>query len=81
MVAISTSWVRMRFQSQRGEMLLSKRFTEFQSSLNLVPGITHPLGLLELFFFFFNFYFYSYFIYLFIYFWLCWVFGSCEGFL
>ena len=26
--------------------------------------------------------FYSYFIYLFIiYFWLCWVFGSCEGFL
>ena len=22
---------------------------------------------------------YSYFIYLFIYFWLCWVFGSCEG--
>ena len=25
--------------------------------------------------------FYSYFIYLFIYFWLCWVFGSCEGLL
>ena len=31
----------------------------------------------------FFFYFYSYFIYLFfiIYFWLCWVFGSCEGLL
>ena len=27
------------------------------------------------------FFFYFYFIYLFIYFWLCWVFGSCEGFL
>ena len=27
------------------------------------------------------FFLYSYFIYLFIYFWLCWVFGSCEGFL
>ena len=36
------------------------------------------LQLLGLFFFFFN---YSYFIYLFIHFWLCWVFGSCEGFL
>ena len=33
------------------------------------------------FFFFFFLIFYSYFIYLFIYFWLCWVFGSCEGFL
>ena len=33
------------------------------------------------FFFFFKATFYSYFIYLFIYFWLCWVFGSCEGFL
>ena len=32
------------------------------------------------FFFFFFFKFYL-FIYLFIYFWLCWVFGSCEGFL
>ena len=32
-------------------------------------------------FFFFFFKFYSYFIYLFIYFWLCWVFGPCEGFL
>ena len=31
-----------------------------------------------LFFVFFKFYL---FIYLFIYFWLCWVFGSCEGFL
>ena len=35
-------------------------------------------------FFFFNFYLFIYvfmylFIYLFIYFWLCWVFGSCEG--
>ena len=30
----------------------------------------------------FFFFFYSYFIYLLIiYFWLCWVFGSCEGFL
>ena len=27
------------------------------------------------------FFLYSYFIYLFIYFWLCWVFGSREGFL
>ena len=36
-----------------------------------------------LFFFFFNWIFFLiiYFIYLFIYFWLCWVFGSCEGFL
>ena len=33
------------------------------------------------FFFLKIFFFYSYFIYLFIYFWLCWVFGSCEGFL
>ena len=33
------------------------------------------------FFCFFFYFFYSYFIYLFIYFWLCWVFGSCEGFL
>ena len=37
------------------------------------------------FFFFLIFFFYSYFIYLFIYFfnyfWLCWVLGSCEGFL
>ena len=32
------------------------------------------------FFFFLNSCFYL-FIYLFIYFWLCWVFGSCEGFL
>ena len=30
-------------------------------------------------YFFYFFIFYSYFIYLFIYFWLCWVFGSCEG--
>ena len=29
----------------------------------------------------FFFFFLIYFIYLFIYFWLCWVFGSCEGFL
>ena len=29
----------------------------------------------------FNFFFYSYFIYLFLHLWLCWVFGSCEGFL
>ena len=33
----------------------------------------------ERIFFFFNFIYL--FIYLFIYFWLCWVFGSCEGFL
>ena len=34
------------------------------------------------FFFFFNFFFIAtLFIYLFIYFWLCWVFGSCGGFL
>ena len=32
------------------------------------------------FFFFFNF-IATLFIYLFIYLWLCWVFGSCEGFL
>ena len=34
--------------------------------------------------FFFKGFFFSFiylFIYLFIYFWLCWVFGSCEGFL
>ena len=40
----------------------------------------HTLNLtlvISVFFFFFN----SYFIYLFLYFWLCWVFGSCEGFL
>ena len=37
---------------------------------------------LNLFFIYlFIYLFYSYFIYLFIYFWLCWVFGSCEGFL
>ena len=36
---------------------------------------------IEIFFFLDFFFFYSYFIYLFIYFWLCWVFGSCEGFL
>ena len=35
-------------------------------------------------FFLFLFFFYNFFfplLYLFIYFWLCWVFGSCEGFL
>ena len=31
--------------------------------------------------FFLIFFIYYLFIYLFIYFWLCWVFGSCEGFL
>ena len=48
----------------------------------LTPKI---LGQFAFFFFFFEgrifFFFYSYFIYLFLYFWLCWVFGSCEGFL
>ena len=39
---------------------------------------TGPPGKSLDYLFFFN----SYFIYLFIYlFWLCWVFGSCEGFL
>ena len=33
------------------------------------------------FFFFFKDFLIYLFIYLFIYFWLCWVFGSCEGFL
>ena len=38
-------------------------------------------GLPSVYFFIFYFYFLILFIYLFIYFWLCWVFGSCEGFL
>ena len=39
-------------------------------------GVSPPCGKAYVFFFFL-----IYFIYLFIYFWLCWVFGSCEGFL
>ena len=31
------------------------------------------------YFFYFFFFFFFNFIYLFIYFWLCWIFGSCEG--
>ena len=42
-------------------------------------GLKFPRSLF-FFFFFFNF-IATLFIYLFIYFWLCWVFGSCEGFL
>ena len=45
------------------------------SLVTQTPPCVIPLLLL----FFFK--FYSYFIYLFIYFWLCWVLGSCEGFL
>ena len=49
-------------------------------SLNIEKDLVNQAKRLGLFFFFFFFNFYL-FIYLFIYFWLCWVFGSCEGFL
>ena len=56
-----------------------------QNSPFILTFIDHQVLSLSLspliFFFFFKDFLIYLFIYLFIYFWLCWVFGSCEGFL
>ena len=68
------------------KMKINKETQALSDTLNKMDLIDiymtfHPKTTEYTFFFFFFNFFYSYFIYLFIYFWLCWVFGSCEGFL
>ena len=53
----------------------STQKSDFQVILILI--FVHEFALSSLFFFFIA----TLFIYLLFYFWLCWVFGSCEGFL
>ena len=59
------------------EFQISDSWNLGREGINTNSGILYKI----FFFFFFKRAFFFFFFFLFIYFWLCWVFGSCEGFL
>ena len=72
---ILSTWEDCKLHENKDHVFYFIYIQKIQSRLFTVLHCSMPLHMLFIYFF------YSYFIYLFIYFWLCWVFGSCEGFL